>query len=358
MKVLFLVPYPVGQAPSQRFRFEQYFTSLSSAGHTYSVSSFLSLKAWKSLYTPGGIIGKFGSVLFGLVKRWGLLPFVYQYDFVFVHREASPLGPPIIEWIIAKVFQKKIIYDFDDAIWQTDKIGESAIEEWFRYRKKVALICQWSYRVSCGNEYLCNFARTFNKLVTLVPTTIDTLREHNPARFPKATTHDKLVIGWTGTHSTLKYLLTLQQVLEKIEKKYPYVSILVIANKPPNFMLSSLEFTQWRKESEILDLLKIDVGIMPLPDDEWAKGKCGFKALQYMALGIPTVASPVGVNVDIINHGVNGFLCSTETEWMEALECLINDPILRNTIGAAGSKRVSESYSVTSTESLFLSLFE
>jgi len=360
MKILFLVPYPLSEAPSQRFRHEQYFQSLLSAGHSYKIYSFLSLVGWRILYTQSHFFQKATSVFSGFLKRLSILPTLHKYDFVFIHREACPIGPPVIEWLIAKIFRKEIIYDFDDAIWNTDKQNESNFEKWFRCRKKVALICRWSYKVSCGNEYLCSYARQFNENVYLIPTTVDTEHIHNPDLFQKNTSLDpksKLTIGWTGTHSTLKHLTFLRPVLQYIEDKHPHISILVIANKQPDFTLSSMEFITWSKQTEIEDLMKIDIGIMPLPDDEWSKGKCGFKALQYMALELPTVASAVGANNQIIQSGINGFLCSAQQEWIETLELLIRDTDLRTRIGKAGRSAVKSRYSVTAVNPLFLSLF-
>jgi glycosyltransferase involved in cell wall biosynthesis len=157
----------------------------------------------------------------------------------------------------------------------------------------------------------------------------------------------------------LKYLQEIDLVLHKILHKYSNVEFVVIADKKPVFKyVSSLTFVQWNAESEIQDLLQFDIGIMPLPNDEWTKGKCGFKALQYMALELPAVASPVGVNLDIFDHGVNGYLCNTPSEWEYALRRLIEDPALRMQLGARGRKTVVERYSVISNTSNFLSLFE
>ncbi len=153
----------------------------------------------------------------------------------------------------------------------------------------------------------------------------------------------------------MKYSL----VLHKILQEYPAVEFIVIADRPPSLDIgSSVKFIPWNSETEIKDLLQFDIGIMPLPDDEWAKGKCGFKALQYMALELPAVASPVGVNSRIINHGVNGFLCNTPEEWEEALRKLIEDSDLRKKMGINGRKTVVENYSVLSNSANFLSLFE
>jgi hypothetical protein len=156
-----------------------------------------------------------------------------------------------------------------------------------KWRSKVESICQWSHKVSCGNEYLCAFAKKFSAYVILNPTTIDTQHRHNRTLYEQIPADgDKVVIGWTGSHSTLKYLKDIEPVLQKIEIKFPVVRFMVIADQKPSLTLESLTYIRWIEKTEIEDLLKFDIGIMPLPGHEWAKGKCGFKALQYMALGI------------------------------------------------------------------------
>ena len=349
MKILFVVPYPIGRSPSQRFRFEQYFDILTKAGHQYRVQSFLDERGWDTLYQPGKVFRKAFSVIAGFARRWRLMLTLADYDMVFIHREAAPVGPPIFEWFIAKVKRKKIVYDFDDAIWTTDKTDESFIAKLFRWRSKVGYTCKLASVVSCGNDYLANYARRFNQSVVVNPTTIDTSYHKPVSKNPS----NRIIIGWTGSHSTLKYLDELMSALKVIGEKFPNTSMLVISNGS-----SSLPHIPWKIEREIEDLAKIDIGIMPLPDDEWSKGKCGFKALQYMAMGMPTVASPVGVNTLIIEDGVNGLLCSTHAEWIEKISTLINDTGLRKKIGEAGRQTVEQRYSVVSNTSTFLSLFE
>lgn len=361
MKILFLVPYPLKQAPSQRFRFEQYLKKMEQSGALIKIESFLLSQNWLVFFDVGNFPGKLAALFHGFFRRALTLLTATKYDFVFIHREAAPIGPPIIEWILARILKKKIIYDFDDAIWMTDKKNENWLEEKIRWRKKIASICRWSYKVSCGNEYLCAYARQFNDRVILNPTTIDTAAVHNRQLYPgvlnKKESQSEIIIGWTGSHSTLKYLDDLTAVLRQMETQHENTSLLVIANRQPEFLIERVIFKPWSVGTEIIDLLEVDIGIMPLPDDVWARGKCGFKALQYMALGIPTLASPVGVNSTIIQHGVNGFLCSTASEWVESLNLLIGDPALQKKIGEAGRQTVEKYYSVVSNSANFFSLF-
>lgn len=358
MRIVFLVPYPPGRAPSQRFRFEQYFPELAARGIEYRVYSFLSEAGWNVIYSDGRLALKTLHLLSGFLKRIGHLLLAMKGDFVFVHRETSPVGPPVFEWLLAKLFKKKLIYDFDDAIWMEDINNKANFLNFLRWRRKVSSIIRWSYKVSCGNQYLRDFARQFNSRVFLNPTTIDTLSLHNPNLFNRHRSHERVTIGWTGTHSTLSYLSQIDGVLNRICSENRNVCVLVIANRPPvGMMTSSVEFRKWTEANEIPDLLDFDIGIMPLTDDDWSKGKCGFKALQYMALEIPAVVSPVGVNTSIITDGVNGFLATDDESWYRTLSMLIRDPSLRNRIGKEARKTVEENYSVLSNTSNFLSLF-
>jgi glycosyltransferase involved in cell wall biosynthesis len=357
VRILFLVPYPIDTAPSQRFRFEQYFGILKSNGYEYEVQSFISLQNWRRFYAPKGVLQKVGILIAGFFKRILILPRVFSFDFIFIHREATPVGPPVFEWIIAKVFRKKIIYDFDDAIWISDGRAESLLLQSIKFRGKVRSICRWAYKVSCGNAYLCDFARQYNNNVVRNPTTIDTTLKHDPDLLRSSVGRpNHLVIGWTGSHSTLKYLKVIEHCLQLIQRQFQDVTFVVIADRKPDIDLK-FEFIPWNEDSEIADLLRFDIGIMPLPDDEWSKGKCGFKALQYMALKIPAVASAVGVNTHIIETDRNGILCTTEDDWLEALTVLIRNPALRLKLGEQGRKKVIGAYSVLSNKENFSGLF-
>lgn len=355
-KILFLCPYPFAQSPSQRFRFEQYFEVLRAAGFQIKVSSFLTVTGWLVLYQPGNYFTKLFTIVRGFILRGIQLFTVPSYHWVFIHREAAPLGPPVFEWIIAKVLRKKIIYDFDDAIWLPNTSSVNKIAGFLKWHGKAKHICRWSYKVSAGNRYLCEYAANWCKHVVYNPTTIDTETLHNPNLYP-IKNKTGLRLGWTGSHSTLKYLKELIPVFEHLQNEFPNLIFRVIADKPPQLNLRFVEFVAWNKETEIEDLMQIDIGLMPLTDDAWAKGKCGFKALQYLALGIPAVVSPVGVNTTIITHGVNGFVCTTDEEWLNSLRTLISDAALRTRMGQAGRTTVEQYYSVRSNAPTFVGLF-
>ncbi|MEP7167973.1 MAG: glycosyltransferase [Bacteroidota bacterium] len=354
MKILFLVPYPTGQAASQRFRFEHYYKLLKEKNIEFRVSSFINLSTWNILYKPGNHFKKFFGITLGYLKRIRDVFSSASYDYIFIHREFTPLGPPLLEWVLAKVFRKKIIYDFDDAIWIPNYSEHNSFAYHLKNFSNTKTLCKWAYKVSCGNEYLCNFAKLYNKNVVYNPTVIDVDNHHNEL----AEVHkDKFVIGWTGSHSTITYLSEIEPVISELEKNYDF-EFHVISDKKPAFHLKSLVFKAWKKETEINDLLQFSVGLMPLTNDQWAQGKCGFKALQYMSLGIPALVSPVGVNTKIVDNGINGFLCATADDWKNHLIKLMTDKNLLIKLSWQTRPKIEKYFSVKSNEENFLGLFK
>lgn len=353
-KILFIAPYPFDEAPSQRFRFEQYFNFLRENNFDIHFSPFLDQKTWKTLYSEGNVLRKMLGVVKSFLKRFILLFTLYKYDFVFIHREASHIGPPVFEFLISKIFRKKYNYDFDDAIWLPNYSEINARFHRLKAYWKVRYCIKWAGSISAGNDYLANYARKFNSNVQVIPTTIDTENHHN---LQTEYNQEKLVIGWTGTHTTMRYLDFIVPVIKELEQKYDF-EFLVISNETPTYHLKSLRFLKWKRETEIKDLARISIGVMPLEMDIWSEGKCGFKGLQYMSLGIPALMSPVGVNTQIVSHEVNGFLPVKLEEWKNQLEMLLTDIELRKKIGEAGKKTIDERYSVLSNQSNYLSLFQ
>jgi glycosyltransferase involved in cell wall biosynthesis len=354
-RILFLAPYPEGEAPSQRFRFEQYYSCLREAGFEVHFQSFWDQRAWQVLYRPGAWGAKVLGMLRGFVRRLTLLWRARRYDFVFVHREVAPIGPPFFEWWISKILNKRLVYDFDDAIWLPNTSQQNRIAAFLKWHSKVKHICRYAYKISVGNDYLAAFARQWNTNVVVIPTTIDT-GYHRPDGQKKPDSSKPVVLGWTGTHSTLPYLQTIAPVLWKLAEAHP-IKVRVICNVAPDFELPSLEFVPWSKEREIEDLQVIDIGLMPLIEDAWAKGKCGFKALQYMALEIPPVVSPVGVNTRIVAHGQRGFWAHSSAEWLHYLELLVKDAALRARFGVEGRRFVEQHYSVHAHQMSVVRLF-
>lgn len=353
MRLLILSPYPHSAAPSQRFRFEHYLPYLAEAGIYYKQLSFWDEATNAILYKPGLVLKKIIGLAGGYARRVGMLWTATQYDYVLIHREVTPLGPPIFEFLLSRLLRKKIIYDFDDAIWLPNTSENNKMASGLKWHGKVRSICKWAYKITPGNAYLADFARQYNKNVEVLPTVVDTQYHHAS----KKTKNSVMVIGWTGSHSTLPYLEPLVPVLRQLEQLYAF-RFLVIADKNPHLALDSFEFLPWNKNSEIDDLGRIDVGVMPLLEDQWSAGKCGFKAIQYMALGIPALVSPVGVNTQIVTNGLNGYHCPSDADWYNKLEKLLCQPDLLATMRQAAIKQIENHYSVKSSLAQFIDVFK
>lgn len=321
--LLIVCPYPKGEAPSQRFRFEQYVEYLKTQGWEIRQESFWSKKAWKVLYQPGHVGQKFAFMAKALLRRKRLL-FGCKESVVFIHREFSPVGLPLTVWVLKHLWRKKIVFDFDDALWIPNS---SLSNRWIGFLKSsgnTRRIIAMADGVFCGNRFLQAYALKHQKNTFLIPTTIDTKAHHNrEANPPKIS--EQLCLGWTGSHSTMHYLKMLWPVLDTIHKEHP-LRFVVISDQPPDQEKPYLEYIPWSRATEIEGLLSCHVGLMPLLPDPWSEGKCGFKALQYLALGIPAFVSPVGVNSEIVKEGFNGFLCDNENAWLRSLRWCIEHP--------------------------------
>jgi glycosyltransferase involved in cell wall biosynthesis len=353
-KILFVVPFPPKIYPSERFRVEIYEKILHEKGFSCDSIFFWDYYSRSILYKKGKIGQKIIGVLKGFLRRLTSLADIKKYDYIFVLREASPVGPPFFEWIYTRLFKKKIIYDFDDAIWIPQISESNYCAKFIKSFWKVKINCRWAYKVSVGNSYLYNYAIRYNHKVIINPTCVDSVNRHN---IIKDQNTKKIIIGWTGSFSTLHYLNEIIPVIKELETKYSF-EFIVIADQNPNFSLQSFKFIEWEEATEIADLLTINIGIMPLDNNEISKGKSGFKLIQFLSLGIPVVASPIGINTQIVDENTNGFLCQSKEEWIMALEKLLCDAALRKKMGLAGRKKIEENYSVVANKNNFLSLFE
>ncbi|TVQ93899.1 MAG: glycosyltransferase [Bacteroidetes bacterium] len=353
-KILFLVAHRPGRSPGQRFRFEQYLDYLSANGFQYDISYLINEKDDRIFYATKKYFAKARFLVKSLRQRLKDLKTIKEYDLVFLYREAHMLG---ITWFEKKIRNKgvKMILDFDDSIWLNDISTGNRHLAFLKKPSKTADIIGLCDACIVGNQFLANYARRYNPNVFVIPTTIDTDYYLHDYQSDKG---KPVCIGWTGSSTTIKHFSLAIPVLREIKQKYgDKVKFRVISDEFHNGQLEDLENIKWNKENEIRDLSVIDIGIMPLPDDEWSQGKCGFKGLQYMALGKPAVMSPVGVNNDIISDGKNGFLAKTHEEWIDILSRLIDDAELRKRIGREGRKTVEERYSFHSQKERYLNIF-
>src|SRR5688572_17105310 len=219
-KIHFWVPYPQRSAPSQRFRVEQYLPYLPPDDISYKLFPFLDTGTWNVYYKEGYRLKRILGAIRGYFRRVHHLFKSSKADFIFILREAAPAGPPIFEWVLAKIFRKKIIYDFDDAIWIPG--GEKATwhKKFFKSTWKVKYIIRWSYKVSCGNQFLFSYASKYNQNVVLLPTVYDTERSKHKQK--KETDDERIVVGWTGSHTTLHNLEEIEQVIRELKKEIDF----------------------------------------------------------------------------------------------------------------------------------------
>jgi glycosyltransferase involved in cell wall biosynthesis len=340
MKVLALVQAAYDVAPGQRYRIEQWDPLLRKYGIEIHYEPFQSVAFSAVIYKQGQYLKKTELAIQSFLKRLRIVNGASEYDLIYVLREASVLGPPLIERKL-KNCGIPVIYDFDDAVWLRYISPTNGYASLLKGTPgKTRALCRLAAHVMAGNNYLADFTRQFNKNVTVVPTTID-IEKYKITPRPK---NEVPVIGWTGSHSTLRHLDTLRGALLRLAKSERF-RLRVIGATPYELPGVDVENIKWRSASEVEDLRPIDIGIMPLPDDPWARGKCALKALQYMALGIPTALSPVGVNAEIVQDGRNGYLASTEDQWVEKLTRLLHNSELRQQLGAAGRQTLENNYS-------------
>ncbi len=340
MRVLAVVPSTYDTSPGQRFRIEQWEPILREGGVEITYAPFETPELRSVLYQGGQVLKKVSAVTRNMMLRRTEFAKLDGYDLVYIFREAAILGPP---WFERKIARSGVpyIFDFDDAVFVSYKSPSNGYLSYLKFPGKTAEICRLATHIMAGNQYLADYAGTYNDNVTIVPTTIDTDKYKfiEPAKGPETMT-----IGWSGSFSTVQHLDTIRDALRELAKDERF-RLRVIGTAAYDLPGVDVEAIPWRSETEIEDLAKIEIGLMPLPDENWSRGKCGLKGLQYMALGIPAICSPVGVNSTIISDGENGFLASSQTEWVEKIRLLLNSPKLRRKIGRAGRDTVEQDYS-------------
>lgn len=313
MRVLFLIQG--WDVAASRYRVLQYIPYLEKRGVTTQVTTY-----------PSGFIEY--ARFFNKVK---------DYDVIFLQRKR--FNPPFLQML--RYQAKGIVYDFDDAVMYRNSTAPSPYSR-TRQRRFARIIRAADY-VIAGNNFLREQAARFTERVTVIPTAID--RERYSAKDYREK-KDKVTIGWIGDHGSIHYLGKMHPVFEKLGKKYPRLELKIICDTFLEFENIAVVKKLWSHEEEVEDLMSLDIGVMPLLDDPWSWGKCGLKILQYYGVGVPVVCTPVGVNRDVVQNGVNGFFAMTNDEWIGKLSALIEDPSLRQKMGLQGRELVRRSYSI------------
>jgi glycosyltransferase involved in cell wall biosynthesis len=353
-KVLFLSPYPYGRAASQRLKYEQYFDHFRANGYVPETSSFIDEKFWKVIYKPGFVWQKIMGTLRGYARRCFDLFRLHRYDIVYIHLWVTPIGPPVFEWLVRKL-SKKIVYDIDDMIYKSESSAINNLAFMLKGRNKPVALMKYADHVITCTPDLNAFALQYCSHCTDISSTLDTERIQPVNTYKNDHT---MVIGWTGTHSTVPYLYLLENVLRRLAKERKYI-LRVIGNF--NFHMEDVpyEYLDWNAADEAAQLQAIDIGLYPLPVDAWVMGKSGLKALTYMTLAIPVVATNVGAAINrVITDNYNGFLVRTEDEWLEKLVYLIDHPKEREKLGIHARQTVLEKFSVEANKPVYLGILK
>lgn len=320
---------------SSRLRSYQYLPYLTSRGFEISVAPLLDDVYLRGLY--GGSVPR-RRVVNAYLARIAAIRRARQSDLVWVEKEFLPFLPAFLESSLTRGL--RYVADYDDALFHNYDLHPNRLVRAL-LGTKIDAVMRHAAMVFAGNEYLADRARNAGaKRVAIVPTVID-LERYSVRKWG----HDEPTIGWIGSPVTTKYLTAIEGALWEAARRHA-ARVIVVGGGRFHFRGVPMQREDWSEDTEVASIQRFSVGIMPLPDDPWERGKCGYKLIQCMACGVPVVASPVGVNASIVEHGVNGFLASTEQEWVEALSTLLADPLLRERMGRAGREKVEREYSL------------
>lgn len=343
MRVGYLALQAPGLSPSQRYRVEAFAGRLRAHGIRISYDWVLDAADLRVFYGRAPLAHKAAVAARALVRRLGSLATRPAPDIWLVQREAFFLGNHWAEWLASR--RAPVVFDFDDAIWIRAVSAANSRYAWLKNVDKVARITALADTVVAGNRYLADWAAGHAARVQVVPTCVDTDHFRPP---PARAADGPVVIGWSGSPSTIEHLKPLLPVLERVTRHFgPRVSVRVMGDPSFAYEPMGLRGEAWTPDAELALLQRMDIGLMPLPDDAWTRGKCGLKGLVAMAVGAATVMSPVGVNTTIVRHGENGFLAAGDDEWFDVLSRLVDDAELRARVTAAGRQTVVDDYSVT-----------
>lgn len=312
MKIIFLIQGK--DVAASRYRALQYLPFFKEGGIDTEVFEFpQSMAGWSSLLEP-----------------------LKNGDIIFVQRKRLPRSV----LLLLKRLKKIIVYDFDDAVMFKNSLSKNPYS--LRRTMSFKRMLRYTDLVIAGNGFLKKEAEKYHKNVKVLPTPVDAER-YWEKEYRKS---DMVTIGWIGDHGSIHYMESYKDIWETIGRKYRNVVLTIICDTFIETKDIRLSKVPWSHEREIDDLMSLDIGVMPLFDDLWSQGKCGFKIIQYLGVGVPAVCTPVGINRDVIEDGVNGFWAMTKDEWIEKLSFLIEDESARMKMGKEGRKKIMEQYTV------------
>ena len=354
-KILVICPFPEGVAAGQRLKYEQYFYDWSINDYDVVVSSFMDMALWNILYSPGKHNLKILGVLKGYFRRILDLAKIKKFDLVYIHMWVTPFGGALFEKIVRNL-ANKIIYDIEDNILISQGNKLNPIAKLLKRKSKIKYLIRTSDHVITSSPFLNDYCLGINdkSSCTYISSSVDTDKFIPNKEFKK---DRKVTLGWTGTFSSKPYLDLLRATIIKLNKHCDF-KLRVIGNFEYEFPGIDLEVIQWSKEKEVEDMQGIDIGLYPLVEDDFVLGKSGLKAIQYMAFGIPTVATNYGTTPILIEHMENGLLVASEDEWFDALKTLIQDTKLRRKLGKNARETAQKKFSVNAIAPHYVNILD
>jgi glycosyltransferase involved in cell wall biosynthesis len=363
-KILFLTAYPEEDA-SRRYRVHQFVPYLEKAGYECTIATFASKRLFKSLKLRGRLATKVVEILRSSARRMAILREAGGYDLVVIHREAFPFFAPVIENLVLRQAKRskrrtQVVFSFDDAIYagheDVSGLSHPLLYRW-KHGRGYDEVIRGCDHVIAGNRILAKFASGLNPSVSVIPTVVD-CGKYQP-RNVAAQEAGLVTIGWMGSPTTAPYLRFVESALRELGAKHAgKVRFRFVGCPDYKLDLQNFASVPFRLQTEIAELQRFDIGLMPLSDTAWARGKCAFKAIQYMASGVTTVASPVGITPDLIHDGVNGFLAASPEDWFRALDRLVTDALLRMRIAREARRTIETGYSLEVWAPRMVALFD
>lgn len=351
-RILVLCPYPQGVAAGQRLKYEQYLDDWRAAGFDVTVSSFMDLATWDTAYGTGNLLGKIAGTVRGHLRRLRDLTRLRRYDIVYISMWVTPFGTSWMERL-TRTLSRSLVYDIEDNLLTEDG-APVGFRQRLKNRGKARFLLERADHVITASPFLLDRFRALNarRDVSLIYPSVDTdtfrPREGHSSEA-------KPVIGWTGTFSSEPYLDLLRPVFQGLARRVDF-KLIVIGNFSYSLPGVDLEVLTWSRAEEVAQMQRLDIGVYPLPDDDWVLGKAGLKVIQYMAFGLPSVSSAIGTATLQVTDGVDGFLVRDDTEWLDVLERLCRDAALRRRIGDAARSQAVAHYSREATSAKYLSV--
>lgn len=341
-RLLVICPYPVGVAAGQRLKYEQYLDDWKSNGYEVTIAPFMDMRMWSKLYESGHFLSKFFGTIRGCLRRIRDLVRIPFYDGVYIFMWVTPVGSSFFERM-AVWLAKKVVYDVEDNIFVEKGNELNRFAKLLKSPAKTEVLVTGADHVITSSPILNDYCQKMkgSDECTFVTSSVNANRY---LAAPSKPDDQKVVIGWTGTFTSKVFLDELKPVFVELQSERDF-KLTVIGNFDYDFPEIDCETIRWTKENEIQDLQQFDIGVYPLPNEDWVLGKSGLKVIQYMAMSLPTVSTRYGTATEIINHGENGFLADTQDEWVELLKQLIDNQRLRLQMGLAARKTVNERYS-------------